>query len=166
MIASLAFLLFATPVAADSTTTDTALTLLREAVARYAEPFDDGWDATTMRVAWTDLDDDGQEDALVYLDGAAWCGSGGCTLLVFAAVDSTDAEELGAYAPVAEISLINGPVTVLPERSAGWHDLVVEGDTGEWRRLAFDGETYPFSPSDGAPVSAPAGSGTVLFGDA
>lgn len=166
MTLSLALLLFALPAVADSSAADTALLLLREAVTQYAAPFDVDWSPANMRVAWADLDADGVEDALVYLDGAAWCGSGGCTLLVFQAVDSTDVAELGAYTPVAEISLMHGPVTLSPQRTHGWRDLLVQGESGGWQRMAFDGETYPFSPSGGETVGAPVDGGIVVFADA
>lgn len=160
---SLALLFFLIPALSDSLVSDTALARLHEAVVQYAHPFDPNLDLDEMEVAWTDLNDDGQQDALVYLHGTAWCGSGGCTVLVLAAVDSVDVEELGAYTPLAEISLMHGPVTVAPAMTNGWHDLVVEGEPRTWRRLSFDGETYPFSPSEGVPLAAPVANGTVLF---
>ena len=167
MFAFLALLLFLSPLPVqDSLATDTALSLLQGAVAQYVQPFDAEWTASEMRVAWADLDGNGQSDALVYLDGAAWCGSSGCTLLVFAAVDSVDVAELGAYTPVAEISLMHGPVRVAAEQTHGWHDLIVQDPTGALRRLAFDGETYPFSPSEGGAVTTSPESVATLFADA
>ena len=138
---------------------------LAEAVERYAGPLDPDWDGAGWRAAWTDLNGDSRLDALVYLDGPAWCGSGGCTVLVMEAIPEEDAEELGAFAPAAEISLMHGPVTVSPTASHGWRDLAVEDGQGHWRRLRFDGETYPFSPADGDKLDATPVVGTVLFDD-
>lgn len=133
-----------------------------EAVARYAEPLELAWDSTATRVAWVDLNGDGRDDALVYMDGPEWCGSGGCTLLAFEAMDEIDAVEMGAYRPAAEISLVHGPVLVAKGRN-GWSDLIVESDRGELRVLRFDGETYPLSPADGARLVGAKPPGTVAF---
>ncbi len=168
MLLALSLLLSVLPAAtpADSLSADSvARRALAEAVERYAGPLDPEWDGAGWRVAWTDLNDDGRLDALVYLDGPAWCGSGGCTVLVMEAIPEEDAEELGAFAPAAEISLMHGPVTVAPTASHGWHDLAVEDGQGHWRRLRFDGETYPFSPGDGDKLDAAPVGGTVLFDD-
>lgn len=151
---------------ADSLSADSAARrALAEAVERYAGPLDPDWDGAGWRVGWADVNDDGLLDALVYLEGPAWCGSGGCTLLVMEAIDEDDAEVLGPFRPAAEISLMHGPVTVAPTASDGWHDLVVEDEQGVWRRLRFDGETYPYSPGDGERLGAAPASGTVLFED-
>lgn len=153
-------------VRADSLSADSAARrALAEAVERYAGPLDPEWDGAGWRAGWTDVNGDGRIDALVYLDGPAWCGSGGCTVLVMEAIPEEDAEELGRFAPAAEISLMHGPVTVAPTTSHGWHDLVVEDEGGRWRRLRFDGETYPFSPGDGERLDAAPVGGTVLFDD-
>lgn len=168
MLLALSLLLSALPAAlpADSLMADSASRrALAEAVERYAGPLDPEWDGAGWRVGWTDLNGDGLLDALVYLDGPAWCGSGGCTVLVMEAIGEEDAEELGAFRPAAEISLMHGPVTVAPTAVDGWHDLVVEDGQGVWRRLRFDGETYPFSPGDGDVVAGAPTGGTVLFAD-
>lgn len=152
--------------ASDSLAADSARSLaLVEAVAHYAEPLDPDWSDTRRRVEWSDLNADGRADALVYLIGPAWCGSGGCTLLVMEAVAPDDVDELGAFRPAAEISLMHGPVAVAPTHSFGWADLIVEDHDGEWQKLSFDGETYPFSPADGQPIDA-ADAATWFFADA
>lgn len=149
----------------DTTAEASAMAHLRQAVEAYTRPLDATWKADEMRVAWADLDNDGLQDALVHLTGSAWCGSGGCTLLIFAAVDSVDVHELGAYTALAEINLVHGPLVIAEEQTNGWRDLVVEATEGSWRRLAFDGETYPFSPADGVAVRSPPGGPRVAFDD-
>ena len=37
---------------------------------------------TRYSAAFVDLNDDGTSEALVYLSGPEWCGSGGCSLLI------------------------------------------------------------------------------------
>ena len=83
----------------------------------------------------------------------SWCGSGGCTVLVFETVTGDDVDELGAFRPAAEISLMHGPVEVSKTTHEGWADLIVEKADGQRVALRFDGETYPQSPADGVAVA-------------
>lgn len=140
------------PADADPATPPDAEALDR-AVQRYVFPYTTAPDDTSWKTRWTDLNDDALLDALVYVSGPDWCGSGGCTLLVFEAVTGPDADELGAYRPAAEISLVTGPVLVAGPGPDGWRDLVVADDAGAHRILRFDGETYPGSPGAGVAVS-------------
>lgn len=140
--------------------------VLRDAVRSYAEPFDESFGETTYRTEWVDLNGDDRDDALVFLEGAAWCGSSGCTLLVMVGTAPEDAAEVGAFAPAAEISLMHAPVYVSTTTTEGWHDLIVEDGQGTWRRLRFDGETYPFSPAGGDSETAPPVDGLVAFAPA
>ena len=137
---------------------------LFEAVTAYAEPLGLAWDSTTVRVGWADLNGDGQDDALVSLAGPAWCGSGGCTVLVFEAMGDFDAQEFGPFRPAAEISMMHGPVLVA-DGDGDWSDLVVEAEDGTTRVLRFDGETYPFSPGGAPHLGGPRPQGTTLFAD-
>ncbi len=164
MLLALTLLLSVLPT--DSLAADSAARrALAEAVEQYAGPLDPDWARAAWRVEWADVNSDERPDALVYLDGPAWCGSGGCTVLVMEAIGEEDAAVLGPFRPAAEISLMHGPVTVAPTAVDGWRDLVVEDGQGVWRRLRFDGETYPFSPADGERLNTPPTGGTVLFAD-
>lgn len=137
--------------------------LLLSAVQAYVEPLDAPNEDLQIRTEWADLTGDGADDALVYLDGPTWCGSGGCTVLVFEAVTGeADIAELGAFRPAAEISLMNGPVVVAETSHNGWADLVVTSEDGQTVSLRFDGETYPTSPGDGV-VLGSRPSGATLF---
>lgn len=157
----IATLLLASVCLVDST--DDRHDQLLAAVDGYVAPLELNWDPETAEVAWADLNGDGRDDALVTLTGADWCGSGGCTLLVFEAMDEVDAEEWGPYRAAAEISLMVGPVHVVPTRGY-WSDLIVEGVDGA-RVLRFDGETYPPSPIDGEPYRGPIPVGATFFAD-
>ena len=126
---------------------------LERAVFRYILPFTTAPDDTSWKTRWTDLNGDDVLDALVYVSGPDWCGSGGCTLLVFESVTGPDADELGAFRPAAEVSLVNGPVLVAGGGPDGWRDLVVQTDGDTLRILRFDGETYPGSPGEGIAVT-------------
>lgn len=160
-LVSLAF--FLTP--PDSSATDTSARQIRlmQAVEAYSAPVDAPSEDIRLRTEWADLNGDGAQDALVYIESESWCGSGGCTVVVFEAItDSVEVAEFGAFRPAAEISLMHGPVVVAETRTEGWADLLVQGETDGTMRLAFDGETYPMSPSDGVLTAAPA-VGTTLF---
>ena len=136
---------------------------LISAVQTYITPLDAPNEDVQIQTEWVDLNGDGVQDALVYLESESWCGSGGCTVLVFEAIpDSLEAAELGAFRPAAEISLMHGPVVVADTQTDGWKDLLVQDADGNTARLAFDGETYPMSPGDGVAMTTPA-DGTILF---
>ena len=144
-------------------TLDDRSEVLEQAIEAYSAPLGLSWDRSETEIAWVDLNGDERADALVYLTGPDWCGSSGCTVLVFEAMDEIDAEEFGAYRPAAEISLVNGPVHVV-DTDRIWSDLVARADDGTLRRLRFDGESYPPSPGSAPRGRAPAGA-TVLFAD-
>lgn len=164
MISSVLSLLLAlAPVGNPATPSDSVVAQLVQAVHAYVAPFDAPADDVQMRTEWADLTGDGVEDALVYLDSPSWCGSGGCTVLVFEAITGeADIAELGAFRPAAEISLMHGPVTVAETSTEGWADLIVTQADGQRVALRFDGETYPMSPAEGVAVSG-SSTGTVLF---
>jgi hypothetical protein len=137
---------------------------LDHAVRRYVLPFTADPDATDWKARRVHLNGDDLLDALVYVAGPDWCGSGGCTLLVFEAIGGLDAEELGAFRPAAEISLVHGPVLVSAGGPDGWRDLVVADAAGALRVLRFDGESYPASPDAGVAVTA-LPDGDLLFAE-
>ena len=92
-----------------------------------------------------DLNGDGRPEALVYLMGREFCGTGGCNLLVFQSGDN-------GYRLLAEISLVNNPVIVSRQRTRGWNDLILYVSGGGITRgyyvaLRFDGRGYPDNPT-------------------
>ena len=97
------------------------------------------------RDAQVDLDGDGVDDLLLLLDGANWCGNGGCTLLVF-----HNGGESG-YRLVTQTSVTHPPIAVSRQRHNGWHDLLVgvggAGTQGGTVALQFNGESYPGDPT-------------------
>lgn len=108
---------------------------------------DDRLDDGTLRYyhAFVDLNDDGEDEAIVQLIGRTWCGSGGCQTLVLAPNGQS-------FRVVSEISLVHLPIRAFPESSHGWHDLgvFVSGggiQPGYEAALRFDGKGYPENPS-------------------
>jgi hypothetical protein len=99
---------------------------------------------TRYAVGWKDLNGDGRPEAIVYLTGRGWCGSGGCTLLVL--------ERSGeGFSVRARTTITRAPIAVLPSASHGWRDLVV-GVGGVGARpgqavLPFRGDRYAGNPT-------------------
>jgi hypothetical protein len=115
-----------------------------EALRRFLQTFDD--EKTTQYVAaFRDLNADGRPEAVVYLIGRKWCGTGGCTTLV----RTPDGD---FWRMVARITITRTPIRVLEETSNGWHSIAVwvQGggvQPGYEAELPFDGKTYPSNPS-------------------
>lgn len=111
-------------------------------------------------LAWQDLNDDGTDEAIVYLAGPYFCGTGGCSLLVLMPSGS-------AWRKVGDVSTVRTPIRVLATRSHGWRDLAVEvaGGGGPVGTVAlrFDGAAYPGNASLAPPTRA---KGTELIGRA
>ncbi len=105
----------------------------------------DGEKATRFSSSFVDLKDDGSQQAIVYLFGDGWCGTGGCTTLVLA-------PEGSSFRVVTKITITRPPIRVLTSRSNGWHNISVQVrgggvQPGYEAELAFDGKSYPINPS-------------------
>jgi hypothetical protein len=117
---------------------------LRKFLQDYVGDSDDK-ETTRYDSAFVDLKDDGAKEAIVYLSGDGWCGSGGCTTLVLAPAGSS-------YRVVAKITITRPPIRVLTSKSNGWHNIsVLVGGGGPQpgyeAELRFDGNSYPINPS-------------------
>jgi hypothetical protein len=154
MLALLSLALLAA-VPADSTESATAL--VRKTVTHYIAPFDATPEAGLWRIAWADLNHDGLEDALVLAGDPDWCNARGCTLLIVEAVPEEDQEEWGLYTVAAEVRAVNAPIQLGKTHTGRWTDLLVQSEDGATWRLQFNGETYPFSPTDGTAADGEAG---------
>lgn len=89
-------------------------------------------------------------EAVVYLTGGGWCGTGGCTTLILTA-------NAFGYKVISQIPATRLPIRLLRAKSHGWHDLAVRrlGDGFAYEeRLVFDGLGYWFSSSDDTGRSA------------
>lgn len=108
-----------------------------------------------------DLNDDGAPEALVYLMGSYTCGSGGCMMLIL--------EPAGqSYKMVSQMTLVNPPVVIAQDKTAGWKDLMIfvkgGGATPHYARLQFDGSSYPSNPSIAPALPSEASlSGTAIL---
>jgi len=100
---------------------------------------------TRYFVALVNLRTDGTQEAIVYLTGNGWCGSGGCNTLILVRDGSS-------WRVVTNITITRPPIRVLSNTSNGWHNIGiwVQGggiQPGYEAELRFDGKTYPKNPS-------------------
>jgi hypothetical protein len=96
-------------------------------------------------LALRDLNGDRIPEAIVYLSGSEWCGSGGCNTLILTPNGSS-------WTIVTNISITRPPIYVLSGVSKGWHSIGVwvQGggiQPGYEAELRFNGKTYPKNPS-------------------
>lgn len=120
----------------------------------YLQTMDSGAD-TEYVAAFRDLDGDGVDEAIVYLIGGEWCGSGGCNMLILR-------QNHGSWKVVSTITIVRPPIRILESTSNGWHDVGVWVQGGGIRRgyeaeLHFNGKTYRRNP--GATPAKPAAQG-------
>jgi hypothetical protein len=90
----------------------------------------------SFKYSQVDLNADSKKEILVGMTGPAFCGSGGCTLLLL--------DPHGNI--ITEFTVVDYPVYVAKESSNGWLDLVMYSGSKN-RRVKFNGQTYPTNPS-------------------
>lgn len=100
---------------------------------------------TRYLAAFRDLNGDGTPEAIVYLIGPQWCGSGGCHLFILQKSGSS-------WKTVTSMTITNPPIRLLNHTVNGWHSLGVwvQGggiQPGYEAELRFNGKTYPKNPS-------------------
>lgn len=101
-----------------------------------------------------DLNKNGKRDALVLfkLPHSYWCGWDGCGLVVFQARGN-------GFTPLSTIKGVRGPVYVSQAMNRGWRDIIVRISGAKVRDknviLAFNGRSYPDSPSLSETLNAP-----------
>ena len=99
---------------------------------------------TKYQIAEIDLNGDKKKDALVLLQDRNWCGTGGCSMLVFA-------NQNNRFKLVSAISLVREPVVISETKTKNWRDIIVHvsGGGGESKNVAlkFNGSSYPTNPS-------------------
>jgi len=110
--------------------------------AIWREVGDSGYSYRYNRV---NLSNGSAPEVLVYMPGADYCGSGGCTSFVFSF-------QGGAYRLISRISLTRTPIIVSSHSTNGWKDLIVfvSGggiQPGYYAVLSFDGKKYPENPT-------------------
>jgi len=101
--------------------------------------------STRYLAVFRDLNGDGAPEAIVYLMGRQWCGSGGCHLFILQ-------KSGGSWKTVTSMTITNPPIRVLDRKWNGWHSLGVRVQGGGIQpgyeaELRFNGRTYPKNPS-------------------
>ena len=110
--------------------------------------------------ASVDLNQDAQPDAVVLVRSADWCGSGGCTMLIFKGT-------VNGYLLVSQSTITTPPIRILPTSQFGWSDLIVHSNGTGDVVLRFDGAGYPSNPSlQSAPTSQQLRSAVKVLGSA
>ena len=97
-------------------------------------------DTADFSSATADLNGDGIDDGIVIARGLTWCGSGGCTLLVFKGTTS-------GFRFVSRSTMLETPVRLSTTTVKGWKTLIVRTHEKGDVLLKFDGKQYPLDPS-------------------
>ncbi len=91
-----------------------------------------------------DLNADGKDEAIAYVSGPYWCGSGGCDYIILT-------PEGDSWREVGETSVSRLPIGVLETTSNGWKDLAISfaggGSPAGIGLMQFDGSRYPQNPT-------------------
>ncbi len=128
------FVLFALSIFALSHEADSGMAL-NDYLDRYFQ------DATpNYETHITDLNQDGLDDAIVYMKDRNWCGSGGCTLFVF---QNTGID----YKMVSKVTVSNTPIKVSEQTHQGWNNIIVYAKGTGNVTLQYNGTSYPNNPS-------------------
>jgi hypothetical protein len=90
--------------------------------------------------ASTALNKDPYPDAIVLVRSANWCGSGGCSLLIFKGTKT-------GYKLLSSSTISNPPIRILTSSHYGWRDLIVYSNGTGNVLLRFNGSRYPLNPS-------------------
>jgi hypothetical protein len=97
----------------------------------------------SYKYALVDLNDDGVDDAVVLITEQDYCGSGGCSLVIFRGV-------AGSFEIVSSSTITREPILLLPEKCHGWHTLSVLIAGGGVKPgqviMRFNGTKYPYNP--------------------
>ncbi|MEL7292001.1 MAG: hypothetical protein AAGJ78_10055 [Pseudomonadota bacterium] len=133
--------------------------MVANALAAYFKQTNTPASGTRYRWLVYDLNGDGNNELLVQLD---WCGSGGCTLLIFD-------NQAQTWRFNSRITQVRTPLNLGRNNHNGWQDLVFfvsgGGAIPNQHLLKFDGEQYPLNPSVAPVASYDDISAVQLFAD-
>ncbi len=121
-------------------------TTLKAFLKHYLKSGSTEFDKTTRySAAFADLSGAKTPEVVVYVSGRAWCGSGGCSMLILRA-------EGAAFSVIARTTITRPPIRILQTVTNGWHEVGVwvQGggiQTGYTAVLSYNGKTYASHPT-------------------
>lgn len=83
-----------------------------------------------------DLNNDGVAEHFVLIQDNYFCGSGGCTAIIF--------DQTGDI--ISQMSVVKTPILLADSTSNGWQDFMVWSN-GAFRLMKYNGSSYPTNPS-------------------
>jgi hypothetical protein len=137
------FLLFSPVANAQSQNVHHLLTK-EESLKTFLQTLDN--DETSRYVAsFQSLSSDSGVQAIVYMVGNNWCGSGGCSTLILKQVGET-------WKIISKITITQFPIRVLKTKVNGWYSLGIGVRGGGIQipyeaELDFNGKSYPKNPT-------------------
>lgn len=115
-------------------------------------------EGTRVYIGFADLSGDGKDEAVAYVEGPYWCGSGGCNAHIL----TPDGD---SWKEVGNTTVSRLPIGKLDSKTNGWNDVGVsfssaaEAGIGQ---MKFNGEAYPRNPTS-APLAEDIG--TVIIAE-
>ena len=101
-------------------------------------------------IAFSDLNDDHHQEAVVHVGGPNFCGSGGCTTFVLTETGT-------GWVTIGKMTVSRLPIYRLPVHRNGWFDLGVYVSGGGAqpgvRAVSFERRKYGSNPTKGEAVS-------------
>ncbi|MBW3698552.1 hypothetical protein EK599_23030 [Vibrio sp. T187] len=130
-----------------------------DAIRHYFDIHQTSPDDTQYRWLTYDLNGDGNDELLAQLD---WCGTGGCTLLIFE-------NHQNQWRFNSRITQVKGSITLGNKQQHGWQDLLFNisggGAVPAQHKLSYDGVSYPLNPSVAPLAQQQDNSQVALFSD-
>ncbi|WP_276483867.1 hypothetical protein [Paraflavitalea pollutisoli] len=83
-----------------------------------------------------DLNGDGSKEIIIGFRNPYFCGSGGCTAMLF----SADGQLINKF------TVMDFPIWILPTKTNGWNDLAIFSG-GKYRDVKYGKNQYPSNPS-------------------
>ena len=119
---------------------------LKAFLQNYLKSGSSEFDMTTRySAAFADLSGAKVPEVVVYVSGRAWCGSGGCSMLILRPNGVS-------FTVIARTTITRPPIRVLQTTTNGWHDVGVwvQGGgilAGYTAVLSFNGKAYASNPT-------------------
>ena len=140
---SLALVLMCCAFASDGVAQNRKLSPQEAAVQKLVKSYADEKKVagTTYALAFVDLNDDGNKEAIVYFTNYGWCLTGGCTTMILTPT-KTPNKTGESYEIMSMLWALYPPIRVLETKTNGWHELASAIPGGE-SAISYNGTQYP-----------------------